>query len=88
MEKEKKVSDGTIELITGNSLLLCNDFADGMVLEKILVVVGLLISIVGIVRAFLSCKKQSKKGMCIFLGILGALYVVACVGLSCMFIFK
>ena len=38
MEKEKKVSDGTIELITGNSLLLCNNFADGMVLEKILVV--------------------------------------------------
>jgi len=88
MEKEKKVSDGTIELITGNSLLLCNDFADGMVLEKILVIVGLLISIVGIVRAFLSCKKQSKKGMCIFLGILGALYVVAGIGLSCMFIFK
>ncbi len=88
MEKEKKVNDGTIELVTGNTFILCNDFADGMVLEKILVIVGLLMSIVGIVRAFLSYKKKSKKGMCIFLGILGALYVVAFVGLSCMFIFK
>lgn len=88
MEKEKKVSDGTVELTTGNIILLCNDFADGMVLEKILVILGLLLSIVGIVRAFLSCKKNSKKGMCIFLGILGALYVVACVGLLCMFILK
>ena len=41
MEKEKKVSDGTAELITGNTILLCNDFADGMVLEKILVILGL-----------------------------------------------
>ncbi len=53
MEKEKKISDGTAELITGNTFLLCNDFADGMVLEKILVILGLLISIVGIIRAFL-----------------------------------
>ncbi len=88
MGKEKKISDGTIELITGNTVLLCNDFADGMVLEKILVIAGLLISIVGIVRAFLSYKKNSKKGMCIFLGILGALYIAAFVGLLYMFIFK
>lgn len=88
MGKEKKISDGTIELITGNTVLLCNDFADGMVLEKILVIAGLLISIVGIVRAFLSYKKNSKKGMCIFLGILGALYIAAFVGLLCMFILK
>ena len=88
MEKEKKVSDGTTELITGNLCLLCNDFADGMVLEKILVILGLLISIVGIVRAFFDYKKKSKKGMCIFLGILGALYIVAFVGLLCWFIFK
>lgn len=88
MEKEKKISDGTAELITGNTFLLCNDFADGMVLEKILVILGLLISIVGIIRAFLDYKKKSKKGMCIFLGILGALYIAAFVGLLCMFIFK
>lgn len=88
MGKEKKVSDGTTELIIGNTLLLCNNFAEGMVLEKILVIVGLLISIVGIFRAFLSYKKKSKKGMCIFLGILGVLFVVAFVGLSFMFIFK
>ena len=88
MEKEKKVSDGTAELITGNTILLCNDFADGMVLEKILVILGLLISIVGIIRAFLDYKKKNKKGMCIFLGILGALYIVAFVGLLCWFIFK
>ena len=88
MEKEKKISDGTTELITGNTILLCNDFADGMVLEKILVILGLLISTVGIIRAFLGYKKKSKKGMCIFLGILGTLYIAAFIGLLCMFIFK
>ncbi len=88
MENEKKISDGTIGLITGNIVLLSNDFADGMAIEKILVILGLLISIVGIIRAFLGCKKKNKKGMCIFLGILGALYIAAFVGLLCMFIFK
>lgn len=87
MEKEKN-QRRTTELITGNTILLCNNFADGMVLEKILVILGLLISIVGIIRAFLGYKKKSKKGMCIFLGILGALYIAAFVGLLCMFIFK
>ena len=87
MEKNKKFDDSIIEILLGALLISLNNFNDGMVWEKNIVLLGFVILTVGIVRATVKYKEQNKKGMMIFLIIMGLISVAAFLGLLFRFIF-
>lgn len=87
MKKSNKFDDNIIEILLGTTLISFNNFNDGMLLEKIFVLLGFIILIVGIVRTTMKYKEQNKKGMMIFLIIIGLISVVTFLGLLYRFIF-
>ena len=58
-----------------------------MLQEKIFVLLGFITLIVGIVRTTIKYKEQNKKGMMIFLIIMGLISVITFLGLLYRFIF-
>ena len=87
MTKSNKFDDNIVEILLGTSLISFNNFNDGMLLEKIFVLLGFIILIVGIVRTTMKYKEQNKKGMMIFLIIMGLISVITFLGLLYRFIF-
>jgi len=68
-------------------LISLNKFNEGIILEKIIVLLGFIILIVGIIRTIIKYKNQNKKAMIIFLIIMGIISVVTFLGLLYRFIF-
>lgn len=87
MDKENKFDDNIAEIVLGSILITVNNFNGGSLLEKIFVLLGLLIFIVGIIRTIVKYKGKNKKGMIIFLALMGVLSVGTFLGLLYRFIF-
>ena len=81
MKKSNKFDDNIVEILLGTSLIGFNNFNDGMLLEKIFVLLGFIILIVGIIRTTIKYKEQNKKGMMIFLVLMGLISVGTFLGL-------
>lgn len=87
LKKSSRFNDNIVEILLGTLLISFNNFNDGMLLEKIFVLLGFIILIIGIVRTTMKYKEQNKKGMMIFLIIMGLISVVTFLGLLYRFIF-
>lgn len=87
MDKENKFDDNIAEIVLGSILITVNNFNGGSLLEKIFVLLGLLIFIVGIIRTIVKYKGKNKKGMIIFLALMGVLSVGTFLGLLYRLIF-
>lgn len=87
LEKSNKFDDSIIEILLGTSFISFYNFYDGMLLEKIFVLLGFILLIVGIVRTTIKYKEQNKKGMVIFLIIMGLISVITFLGLLYRFVF-
>lgn len=87
MDKENKFDDNIAEMVLGSILITVNNFNGGSLLEKIFVLLGLLIFIVGIIRTIVKYKGKNKKGMIIFLALMGVLSVGTFLGLLHRLIF-
>lgn len=87
MDKEHKFDDNIVEIVLGSTIVSVNNFNDGSLLEKIFVLLGLVILIVGIFRTIKKYKEKNKKGMIIFLILMGLISAVLFLGLLYRFIF-
>lgn len=87
MKKEGKFDDNIVEILLGSLLIGLNNFNDGMLLEKVFVIFGFLILIVGIIRTIMKYRGQNKKAMTLFLIIMGIVSIVAFLSLFYRFIF-
>ena len=65
LKKEKQLDDNILEIVLGSILISLNSFSSGMMIEKIFVLAGFIILIVGIIRSII--KYKEKKGLFIFL---------------------
>lgn len=86
MAKAKKKNDnvkdtGVLEIVIGCLLFSVGDFNGGNILEKILVLGGFLILMVGICRLLPKYKKENKRLMVALLGLLGLVAIISFVGL-------
>ena len=81
MKKENQLDDNILEIVLGSVLISLNSFTNGMLIEKIFVLAGFVILLVGIVRSIMKYKDQKKKGILIFLIIMGIIALVAFLGL-------
>ena len=87
MDKEHKFDDNIAEIVLGSTLVSVNNFNGGSLLEKIFVLLGLFILIVGIIRTIKKYKNKNKKGMIIFLVLMGLISTGVFLGLLYRFIF-
>ena len=85
-KKKPKYDDNIIEILFGTSLIGFNNFNGGLLFEKIFVLLGFIILIIGICRTILKYKEQNNKGMIIFLIIMGLISAVTFLGLLYRFI--
>ena len=85
MKKEKQLDDNILEIVLGSILISLNSFSSGMMIEKIFVLAGFIILIVGIIRSII--KYKEKKGLFIFLIIMGIIAVAVFLGLLYKLIF-
>lgn len=85
MAKSKKndnVKDtGVLEIVIGCLLFSVGDFNGGNILEKLLVLGGFLILMVGICRLLPKYKKENKRLMVALLGLLGLVAIISFGGL-------
>ncbi len=79
--KESKFDDNIAEIVLGGTLAGAFNFNNGSSLEKIFVLLGLVILIVGIIRTIIKYKGKNKKGMIVFLVIMGLLSTITFFGL-------
>lgn len=86
MDKEHKFDDNIVEIVLGSTLVGVNNFNGGSLLEKIFVLLGLVILIVGIFRTIKKYKDKNKKGMIIFLILMGLISTGVFLGLLYRFI--
>ena len=86
VDKEHKFDDNIAEIVLGSTIVSMNNFNGGSLLEKIFVLVGLFILIVGIIRTIV--KNKDKKGMIIFLALMGLILSGVFLGLLYRFIFS
>ena len=81
-KKNDNVKDtGVLEIVIGCLLFSVGDFNGGNILEKILVLGGFLILIVGICRLLPKYKKENKRLMVALLGLLGLVAIISFGGL-------
>ena len=80
-KNNKYKDDGTLDIVLGCLLFTICDFNDGNILEKIVVLGGFLILMVGIVKLLPKYKKEDKKLMVVLLGLLGLIAIISFVGL-------
>lgn len=87
MKKKQKFDDNLVEILCGSLIVCLNNFNSGTKLEKIFVLLGLVILIIGIVRTIMKCNDKDRKGMKIFLIISCLIAVAVLFGLLYRFIF-
>lgn len=81
-KKNDNVKDtGVLEIVIGCLLFSVGDFNGGNILEKILVLGGFLILMVGICRLLPKYKKENKRLMVALLGLLGLVAIISFGGL-------
>lgn len=84
MAKDKiknNTDDGVLEIVLGCLLFSISDFNDGNILEKIIVLAGFLILMIGICRLLPKYKKENKKVMVILLCLLALIAIISFGGL-------
>lgn len=82
VEKTKTKIDMT-SFVTIGSLLVCtNSFGDGLLIEKIFVILGLVLMIVGLHYSIIEYKKKGNKTMQVICKILFLACILASVGLT------
>ena len=79
--KEQKFDDNIAEIVLGGTLAGAFNFNNGSSLEKFFVLLGLVILIVGIIRTIIKYKGKNKKGMIVFLVLMGLLSTITFFGL-------
>ncbi len=79
--KEQKFDDNIAEIVLGGTLAGAFNFNNGSSLEKVFVLLGLVILIVGIIRTIIKYKGKNKKGMIVFLVLMGLLSTITFFGL-------
>lgn len=80
-KNEKYKDDGTLDIVFGCLLFTLCDFNDGNILEKIVVLGGFVILMLGICRLLPKYKKENKKLMVVLLCLLGIVAIISFVGL-------
>ena len=78
VEKNTK-DDPTLTLVLGMLLVSINDFTEGGILEKIIVICGFVLMILGIIPMLKDNIKKKKTGMIIALSLLGIVTVALAV---------
>ena len=81
MDKIRKIDDNIIEIIIGGLIIGIGKFNGSGLLDKIIFLLGMFLFIIGIFRTLMKYKGQNKKGMTIFLTMLGVLLSAAFIGL-------
>lgn len=81
MKKTNNTDDGILEIVIGCLFFSIGEFNEGNIIEKLIVLGGFLILMVGISKLLPKYKKENKKVMVILLGLLGAIAVISFIGL-------
>lgn len=81
MDKTRKIDNNIIEILIVGSILGISKFNGIGLLDKIIFLLGMFLFIIGVFRTLMKYKGQNKKGMMIFLTLLGILLSVAFIGL-------
>lgn len=79
--QKNNIDDGLVEIILGCLFFSISDFNDGNILEKIIVLLGFVILMVGICRLLPKYKAENKKAMIILLSLMGIVATITCIGL-------
>jgi hypothetical protein len=80
-KKEHNYDDATIEVVLGSFLFSASDFNGGNMVEKIVVLLGLVILLVGLVRLIIKYKNQNKILMLVLLSIFAIIASFTFIGL-------
>lgn len=81
IKKTNNTDDGILEIVIGCLFFSIGEFNEGNIIEKLLVLGGFLILMVGISKLLPKYKKENKKVMVILLGLLGAIAIISFIGL-------
>lgn len=81
IRKTNNTDDGILEIVIGCLFFSIGEFNEGNIIEKLIVLGGFLILMVGISKLLPKYKKENKKVMVILLGLLGAIAVISFIGL-------
>lgn len=81
MKKTNNTDDGILEIVIGCLFFSIGEFNEGNIIEKLIVLGGFLILMVGISKLLPKYKKENKKVMVILLGLLGAIAIISFIGL-------
>ena len=81
IRKTNNTDDGILEIVIGCLFFSIGEFNEGNIIEKLLVLGGFLILMVGISKLLPKYKKENKKVMVILLGLLGAIAIISFIGL-------
>lgn len=81
IKKTNNTDDGILEIVIGCLFFSIGEFNEGNIIEKLIVLGGFLILMVGISKLLPKYKKENKKVMVILLGLLGAIAVISFIGL-------
>ena len=81
IRKTNNTDDGILEIVIGCLFFSIGEFNEGNIIEKLIVLGGFLILMVGISKLLPKYKKENKKVMVILLGLLGAIAIISFIGL-------
>lgn len=81
IKKTNNTDDGILEIVIGCLFFSIGEFNEGNIIEKLIVLGGFLILMVGISKLLPKYKKENKKVMVILLGLLGAIAIISFIGL-------
>ena len=80
-KKEQNIDESVAEILIGTMLVSTSDFNGGILLEKLVVLFGFVILLVGIIKALPKYREQNKKGMFILLSTVGIVVIFTMIGL-------
>ena len=81
IKKTNNTDDGILEIVIGCLFFSIGEFNEGNIIEKLIVLGGFLILMVGISKLLPKYKKENKKVMVILLGLLGVIAIFSFIGL-------
>ena len=81
IRKTNNTDDGILEIVIGCLFFSIGEFNEGNIIEKLIVLGGFLILMVGISKLLPKYKKENKKVMVILLGLLGVIAIISFIGL-------
>ena len=81
IKKTNNTDDGILEIVIGCLFFSIGEFNEGNIIEKLIVLGGFLMLMVGISKLLPKYKKENKKVMVILLGLLGAIAIISFIGL-------